>query len=730
MRWRRWIGVGAVFLAAAAVRLTPIADVFGDGDVKLVGDGDAIYHLFRSRWIAAHWPTALWTDAGLDHPVGARIPWPPLFDELIATAAVFTPGGADPRHVAVVAALVSLVLALATVPLLLSLAATLSGGSGIAGALLASLLPAAVSYGFVGLPDHHVAELFLVCALLLVWRRAWGTGRVAAGAGLLAGALVALSFWNWPGSGLYLLLLAGHMLAVHVVQPAGRDGAMRVSAALAIAAGSAAVLLALSVGILAPAGALSDMSLTGVGALAVTLCSGTAIAAGALAAIAGWRRDVPLGRRIAEAAAISLLCAGGLLALPGARDGVAHGLTALGAANGWYRSITEFRPAFFSRVTPLGLELVRMLALFGLVPLCLVPAGLSMRCRWRDPASREPLLLLAVWCLAFFGLALLRLRFMVYASAPLGIAAALGLEWVATRVTASVPGRASLVALGLGAALAPAYLLARRPGPAMPRTVEASAAWLAKLGPVAVLAPWDVGHALRAAGLVVVSSPFGTDVGADSLADEAAFFATASEDDATSVLRRRRIGFVVVKNPLVSLASVQEFRPPSIPLPPVLERRSLLRGTEWLPGPEFSRSMMARLFFGDGRAPRTAEVPSLGWIRLLREELPPEPSGGPDPEQVKVFGVVRGALLSVSGVAEGVRVDASIRLRTNAGREFQWTTFAVARGGTALLRVPYALRNGLVEGGTYRVTDGIRSVSLTVTEETVVRGLSLAVRLE
>jgi dolichyl-diphosphooligosaccharide--protein glycosyltransferase len=711
----------------------PAQDVFRGQDVRLVGDGDAVYHLVLARRTAAEWPRAAWTDPGLDYPFGARIPWPPLFDELIATVAVVTPGGAGARHVAVVAAMVPLVLALVTVPVLASLGAALTGGSGILGALFASLLPAAVYYGYVGLPDHHVAELLLVCALLLLWQRTWSSGRLAVAQGLFAGAIVALSFWNWPGSGLYLLLLAGHTAMVHLVQPAGRAGAARVSAALALVAGSAAAFLALSVGILAPAGALLSMSLIGVGGLAVVLCCFTAIAAGALSILAVSRADVSLRARAVEVAAVCALVAASLSIIPGVRHGLAQGLTALGAGNGWYRSIAEFRPALFSGAIPLGLELVQLLALFGLAPAFLVVAGFAMRRRWEETTSRDSIVLLALWCTAFFGLSLFRLRFMLYASAPVGIASAFGLEWSAARIATRPFWRRSAIALGTGALLAPAYLLVEKPGPATALTVEAAATWLANLAPTppAVLAPWDIGHGLRGAGLAVVSSPFGTDVSRDSLADEAAFFATTSEAEAASVLRRRQVAFVVVSAPLVSVASVQDFRPPSIPLPPILEHKSILQGRELLPGAGFSRSMMARLFYGDGQSPRTAEAPALGWIRLLREELPPSPSGAPELEQVKTFGVVPGALLSVSGASDGVRVQAMIRLRTNVGREFEWATFALARGDTALLRLPFAsARNGLVEGGPYRLTDGRHGAQVSVAEEAVLRGESLTARLQ
>jgi asparagine N-glycosylation enzyme membrane subunit Stt3 len=730
------LGILLVVLATTAVRLWTVGDVLGGERVRVIGGGDADYHVLRAQRMAADWPRVLWFDPYLDYPNGGLIPWPPLLDQAFATAAVLTGSGADAEHVARIAAISPLVISIATAVLLVALARTLTGGSGLAAAFIASMLPATVGYGFVGLADQHVLELFLWCAALLAYVLAssrtdgWPWPTVA------LGVVLALSFWNWLGSGMYLVFLAAHAGLNHVVEPAGADSARRFERALAVGGAVAAVLLGVSIAALAPDGALRRMAISSIGGLSVVLCAGAAVGAGTLLlARAARRSPAGLARRAGEVAFAGAVAGAAVLLVPGAIDGVRRGLVAAGAANAWYRSIGEFRATLGSGIVPLSHELAQVLAFFGLAIAALPFALAAGRREWKErPQRRAELFLLAVWCAASVVAALARMRFMLYAAVPLGVCCALWLERLATR---SRRWGTAVIAAGAIAIVAPAYALFAKPGPASESGVFEAARWIAtstprRSEPPVVLASWTDGHALRAAGLAVVGSPFGTEISLQSLQDEATFFCSVSGGDAHAIAHARGVGFVMVREPVDTVFSVQDYHRAEPGLaPPVRETRSLSEGARLEPGPEFHRTVMARLFYGDGMASRRHPEPALGWARLLREELPPDPSGAADVRQVKTFGIVPGALVRVVGAPPGARIVASARISTNAGRAFTWGTYAVADGeGEAALRVPYATgENGACRALPYAIGAGARSATVSVGADDVTSGAELVVDL-
>jgi hypothetical protein len=294
-----------------------------------------------------------------------------------------------------------------------------------------------------------------------------------------------------------------------------------------------------------------------------------------------------------------------------------------------------------------------------------------------------------------------------------------------------------VIAAGAIAIVAPAYALFGKPGLASDSGVFEAAQWIAtstprRSEPPVVLASWTDGHALRAAGLAVVGSPFGTEISLQSLQDEATFFCSVSGGDAHALAHARGVGFVMVREPVDTVFSVQDYHRAEPGLaPPVRETRSLSEGARLEPGPEFHRTVMARLFYGDGMASKRHPEPALGWARLLREELPPDPSGAPDVRQVKTFGIVPGALVRVVGAPPGARIVASARISTNAGRAFTWGTYAVADGeGEAALRVPYATgENGACRALPYAIGAGGRSAAVSVGADDVTSGAELVVDL-
>jgi asparagine N-glycosylation enzyme membrane subunit Stt3 len=412
---------------------------------------------------------------------------------------------------------------------------------------------------------------------------------------------------------------------------------------------------------------------------------------------------------------------------------------AASAANPWYETIAEFGAALFSRQTPLKSELLGLLAPTGLC-LAALPAGCwAVARRWRkNPGTRQALVLLIVWFSLLLMLSAARVRFMIYVSAPLGIVSAFGVSEFCRSTANRLAGRHSEVAwrgmtvAGLLLLLAPAYWLLGPPAPAVDPLLASVARWIALAAPPnavvrGVLAPWAAGHSLRVSGLPVVGSPFGTDVSRASMEDEGTFYATLSEREAEDVLSRRRVGYVMVHWPLSTVGNIQAYFGGSRS---VIVDRSLARGRTLEPASTFAGTVAARLFYADGMPLRPNDGPSLGGLRLLREELPPQSPGVVPREQVKLFGVVRGVRLVVSGLLPGTRATATVPILTNQGRTFLWQTSLIGDTGSVVLRVPYATgANGEVRARPCTITDGLVSRTLDVPEDAVVSGTRLDVAL-
>jgi asparagine N-glycosylation enzyme membrane subunit Stt3 len=742
-RLRAALLLAAVLAVAGAARFATWSRTFTPDGVILAADGDTWYHALRAERIAADWPRVPWTDPGMNHPYGAEIPWPPLLDQAIASAAVAT-GGAAPDHVAAVAAVVpavaGLLLVLATAAIS---AALLGGGSWLEAALLVALLPSAVRQSFVGRPDHHVLEALLSSLAYLAYviglrasRRPWGW------TSLLAASL-ALSFWNWSGSALYLLVLSAHAALLHLVAPAGDAAPGRAARTLAWGALGAGLLLLGSIALWGPPGALRSARLTPITGLSVGVCLATAAAAALVAAVRAWRPSARPAVRAASLGAAALLPVVVLAAAPRElRSGVVHGLTALGASSAWYASIAEFWPLLFSGRQPWTRELLLAAIAFGLTPLLLVPAARLVATGWRDLPDRRPeLLFLATWTAVTLLLALVRRRFEGYAAVPLAVCGGWALHAAGDALARRFPGRRWVP---LAARLA-GVLLAVAPG--LPVVATASVHeppdgaadkfplldWLSRVPPTpgreGVLATWSHGHEIQwIARKPVVSTPFGTDIDPRALADQAAFFLSRDPDRAEAILRQRRVGFVLVENPVREVATLHAFDPDGPAW--AFEERGVSTGSRYAFHPEFFDLVPSRLFFFDGGT-RDGIGPALGAYRLLAESQTPVAVLEHGAQRFKLFGVVPGATLRVGGASPGARISARVGVRTNVGRAFAWTTEAVAdASGVARLRVPYATGwNGQVGASASQVTDGTRAASVAVPERLVTEGGEVYVEL-
>jgi hypothetical protein len=163
-------GLLAVAAVASAVRLAPWRWVFGEVEPRVVGDGDVIYHLVQAGRLVEQGLQAVWTDPLLNYPLGAQVPWPPLFDALLAGAGWLAAGGVAPGagEILLGALWVPVGLGVATALLLAWLGRALLGGRlWLDAALVLALLPAHARMTVLGRADQHALEPLLLCLLLL-----------------------------------------------------------------------------------------------------------------------------------------------------------------------------------------------------------------------------------------------------------------------------------------------------------------------------------------------------------------------------------------------------------------------------------------------------------------------------------------------------------------------------------------------------------------------------------
>lgn len=735
--------LGAVLAVATAVRLLGWSMVFRSDGVHLAADSDPHYHVLQAERLLATGLRALWRDPGLDWPFGADVPWPPLFDAILAGAARLVHGGGVQRAgLEQVSALVPVVLGVATVGLVAALARVLLGrGAAVGAALVFALLPAHAMYSVVGRADQHVLEILLSCAIQAGFAWSWlaPTARGRALASVATALGLTLSFWTWMGSGFNLVVPVGFACASHVLLHREPELVRRIERSLLVSLGAAAALLAASLAAYGAPGALLRGSIQGLTGLHVALLAGGAACGGALLALGSVERRTGAAARVAEVSAAVLIPVLAALAIaPPLREGVRVGLTALAAANPWYDDIAEFRPLLFSCHTPLASDFEVALRLYGLaIPAALLAAPLLLR-RWRDGQGRAQVLFLALWGITFLAFALLRRRFAPYLAVPAAI-----LAWEGVRATAQslaarwFPGRRRAAALLAGAGVVAVAAPAARgllEAQQVPESWVMAARWLGTQpshpGAEGVLGSWELGHlVLYYGGKPVVVTPFGTEGGRGAM-EAAARFDLGDGGAVDGALRERRVGWVMLLDPVVRVRMEAALLGSASPVQAHREC-TVAEGKVDSLSADFLSTTAARLFYFDGlAAPERPERPIDG-LRLVYES-PASPGGeGRPSDQAKIYAAVPGAWLEVAGATPSQPVRATVLLRTNQGRELAWSTGASADAlGRVRLRVPYATgRNGAVEASAWVLGDTSRQVEVSVSERQVQAGLAVSVDL-
>jgi hypothetical protein len=244
------------------------------------------------------------------------------------------------------------------------------------------------------------------------------------------------------------------------------------------------------------------------------------------------------------------------------------------------------------------------------------------------------------------------------------------------------------------------------------------------------MAEWAIGHLIQYfAGKPVIATPFGTEALAPGpggsrdpggMEDWAEFLFSTRAEDAESALARRRAGFLVLRSPKNEVLHAFRFSPAGTRPVGDLD-------LDWLEGPRpsvregFSRLVASRLYYFDGMPASDGEE-ALGGFRLLYESpLVERIPGLPPAHLYKIFAVIPGARIALSGGTPGSTSIARARIETNQGRVFEWIARCRLDGqGRGALRLPYATgTNGLVRAAPYRLSDGLHQGTLELDERDV-----------
>ncbi len=446
-RARPGLGLLLACAAAFAVRAAGFELVFLEDGSVIFALGDAQYHARLALYSFARFPDPLTFDRYLNHPDGAFVPYPPLHDWIPAALVRLFGGGL--RELERTVAWLPVAWGVATLLPLWALGRRLAGsGIGLGAALLFALFPLATLSSLVGNADHHAAVAFLAALLLWLVVRALDP-RLAPGALRATFAVLVLVraalLLVWQGS---LLHLGPAELALVAAGALGGRRALLRGELWSALASAALVAPAVVAGGRQLGGPLSAIELSYLHLLAL------GAAAGASALLLGAERLRPARSTAVRAArllAALALPAALLLALPGARAGLARALAFLGQADAY--PVFEQLPLlpFGGPASRRGAESALGFFVY-LIPL--VPPVLLARAR--EPALGAAALYLAGWSAVAGLLALLQTR---YANdflpvGCLGFALLVGAAAGALARFAPRPRRAAAVlAPALGAAL-------------------------------------------------------------------------------------------------------------------------------------------------------------------------------------------------------------------------------------------------------------------------------------
>jgi dolichyl-diphosphooligosaccharide--protein glycosyltransferase len=656
-----------------------------DAEIVLQG-ADGWFHARRALYTTENFPSVLAYDTYLNHPHGAAVPWPPLYDWLLGASAVALGGSVEALEQVLVWA--SPVLGAASVPVVFAAGRAAAGtGVGLVAAGLFAVLPISASSAGIGNPDHHAFLALMTAgylALSLVWMRRGEAGGSLAGIGAGLVAVRVSVILSWSGSPLYLVIGEGALLFATI----SRNGCHLLKGqAIGAASTAAAIVPVVALGPEPLGGWFSALALSW---LQVVLLLAVAWTAGSLAWVEGRSPGASFPVRLTRAALLALLPAF-LIVLPQLREGIAPALEYLGRTGSFSRNAEQIALYMPWRVGP-ERNAYPALLLYGgfayLIPALLLPILL----RARDFRERGPMIVLLIWTLSLGLLAVSQLRW----GNDFAPAAAIGFALtLATLQRGLARGGSTLARLALPCAVAAGLALlsptwslfygpriesvldylrgtrsaeqlavsspevtfarfARRVGQATPPTrgyLDAT-----ERPEYGMLSPPGVGHALRyIARRPVPADNFGPQLDAGTYESVRRFYGTASEDEAVAIAERLGARYVVVDSQLAGRERVA--------------RRLYARGGSWSP---YWKPLSRFRLLTEG----PAGVPRFGRGHVA---IP-----------YKLFEVVAGAVLEARAMP-GSPLQATLSLRTPARNDVRFRARALAdASGHVRVRVPYS----------------------------------------
>ncbi|MHC4393006.1 MAG: STT3 domain-containing protein [Planctomycetota bacterium] len=708
LSWRYVLAALGVAASGFVLRVVPfLKSAFPEGGAVPSGL-DAFYHLRRIRAATAEWPRVPSFDAWMGVPNGGTCIWPPLFDWIPATFARVT--GLDPVTVAF---FWPPFLAAVGIVVVIELGRRLSGvRAGLLAGAVFALLPTTLLAGLLGRVDHHIAEAFMLplfaCGLLSLAdaldpasETDPGSARArASSAGLALGVFQGIALTLWAGSILYAgaIGLAFVLLALTLEQSSARRVLAR---AVLIAQGVALVAVLPHAGL-----AISWGDPFTPNALSLLQPALLLLAAATPCAIV-WARsgERPAARALLGLGSLVAVLAAVAVAAPSSLAGLGSGLSFLTREQSpWLAEIIEFQPMLSS-------ARARSSAVAGLgwaayaLPLALVGTlFLLVRGRVRRPRGLVVLACLIV----VVPLPFLQIRFLVAGAAVVALGMAVAIDHALRRGVLSGVITV-LLALALLSPAANVYQAMAAGEEGHPGSIGAllhnllirlrrttapagNAGDFATPPPYAVLARWDMGHALLYLGeRGVVANNFGEHLGGQAFQDTGRFFHTEDPQEAFAIARSRRARYVITTI-----------------------------GAEAFANPRRRDSFAVRLHRFDGSGGKRGS----GHFRLI-DQSEPELELAQHPEgrlpRYKVYEIVSGARLLVMG-APGARIDLHQRLAAGDQTLRYQRTLTVGAKGQAEIRLPYP---GDV---TLKLPGGLEGV-LPITEEAIQTGATLTLDL-
>lgn len=746
------------------------------GEVRPFGT-DSYYHLRRIEAAIRHFPTLIEFDPYLNFPTGARQPYEPGLDLLLASFVRLLSFSEQPsfQHVAALSSVAMPFLGLLVIPLYADFARRLGGVEAQrAAALLLAVLPGVTFTSLVGQVDHHVLEpLVMGLPIWLVLRAQEESGRFHLS--LLAGLSLGAGLFFWRGMLLPALLLALFVgvRAVWMSLKGLLDHFTRDVAPFMFLTAAAVALLPPA---LVPAqepftyftiSLLQPLTL-GLLALGLFLLGVFAVQLASLRARQEALQKAPRVLELVLATVMLGLAGGAPLLLVGAvhaplGENLLAGLGFLSRGDVFVQTVGEQRPLLRSDEGTFTLSyLLTFYGGFVLVWPWAVWGGYQVGAPLRARQLTAGVLpdfrwwLVILWTGVAAVMAFTQRRYAAHFAPLTCIWLGLGWMWLRERLVGSSQGQRVVVAALLTLLTLPTWLysVVLMDTPTQPPALLETMRWLALNTPstggfyprlwltapppsakpeYGVLSAWDEGHhVLALAQRANVGNPFGIAWFKSGLEATARFWLAPADQLAT------RMDEVMARYAVLSFR-LGLLRDEALYLGLAGDRYAVREGAVWVPGPEFWQLGVTQLYLANASAapPGWTDQPSVPGVRVVWEGATLEPSSSAQrwaskgTPQYQVIERVSGARLKGQTQPFG-KVKAEQKVRTPTGRSFVWRAEVRAdaqgqyelRGVYPAQPVPGVAVEAL---GPLKLVLPERSVLLLLEEETIQSGRKIMI---